>query len=256
MKFSDIRLKKRLGQYFLRDKSALSRIINVLELKPEDTVLEIGAGTGVLTFPIAEKVEKVIAVEIDPKLCTFLKKTNITVVQEDFLKMDLSGFPASVKVASNLPYYITTPIITRIVDKFDLMVLTMQEEVARRITTGPGSKEYGAISVFVQFYDDVEIVDFVSRKCFFPVPKVDSCIVKFKKKELPKLAFPTEFLFKVTRSSFSSRRKMLRNTLRIFGPLDKLSIDITRRAETLSVAEFCKLAEELWLCQRSRRQKG
>ena len=170
--------------------------------------------------------------------------------------MDLSGFSASAKVVSNLPYYITTPIITRIVDKFDFMVLTMQEEVARRITTGPGSKEYGAISVFVQFYDDVEIVDFVSRKCFFPVPKVDSCIVKFKKKELPKLGFPTEFLFKVTRRSFSTRRKMLRNTLRIFGPLDKINTDLTRRPETLSVDEFCKLAEELWLFQKSIRQKG
>lgn len=251
----DIRLKKRLGQYFLRDRSALSRIIDALELEPQDTVLEIGAGTGVLTFPVAEKVKEVIAVEIDPRLCSLLKKDNITVLQEDFLKMDLSGLPASTKVVSNLPYYITTPIITKIAvnRKFDFMVLTMQEEVARRIAAGPGSKEYGSISVLVQFYNDVEIVAFVSKKSFFPVPKVDSCIVKFRKRELPKLACPSDFLFKVVRRGFSSRRKMLRNTLKVFGQLDNISIDLTRRPETLGIDEFCKLAGELW--QRSRRQK-
>lgn len=250
MKLPNIRLKKLLGQYFLRDQSVLSRIIDTLDLKPQDTVLEIGAGTGVLTFPIADKAAKVIAVEIDPRLCTLLKKDNITVIQEDFLKMDISGFPASTKIVSNLPYYITTPIITKIVNKFDFMLLTMQEEVGRRITSAPGTKEYGSISVLVQFYNDVEIVDFISKKCFFPVPKVDSCIVKFKKRETPKLKATEDFLFKVVRRSFSSRRKMLRNTLKVFGPLDKIDIDLSRRPETLSVDEFCRLAEELWLCQK------
>lgn len=246
MKHKDIRLKKHLGQYFLKDKSVLSKIIDTLELKQEDTVLEIGAGTGVLTYPVADKVEKVIAVEIDPRLCAFLKKDNITVVQEDFLKMDLSGFPPSVKLVSNLPYYITTPIIIKVVDKFDFMVMTMQEEVARRITAGPGGKEYGSISVLVQFYNEVEIVRFIPRNCFFPVPKVDSCVVKFKRREAPKLKVPADFLFKVVRRSFSSRRKMLRNTLKVFERMDKASIDLRRRAETLSIDEFCKLAEELW----------
>ena len=250
MKSQNIRLKKKLGQYFLRDKSVLSKTINALELKPEDTVLEIGAGTGVLTFPLADKVKRVIAVEIDARLCTLLKRDNITVVQEDFLKMDLKELPSTVKVVSNLPYYITTPIITKIVNKFDFMVLTMQKEVGRRITAGPGGKEYGAISVLVQFYNNVKIIDFVSRKCFFPVPKVDSCIVKFKKRKAPKLETSPDFLFKVVRRGFASRRKMLRNTIKIFGSLENVSVDLSRRPETLSVDEFCRLAEELWLCQR------
>lgn len=232
-------MHKHWGQYELVDKQVVQRIIDALELQPDDTVLEIGAGTGVLTFPIREKVSKVIPVEIDKRLCAKLPES----VNIDFLRMDLSPFPPSVKIVSNLPYYITTPIITKIVTKFDLIVLTMQEEVARRLAAGPGTKEYGAISVFVQFYSEPEVVSLVPKKCFRPVPKVDSCIVRFRRRQI-KLDFPEDFLFKTVRRAFGCRRKMLRNTLKITGPIS------TRRPETLSLAEFCKLAGELWKKQQ------
>lgn len=234
---------KRWGQYELVDKTIVQKIVDALELKPDDTVLEIGQGTGVLTAPIRDKVKKVIAVEIDKRFCEMLN--GIEVINTDFLKMDLSSFPPTVKVVSNLPYYITTPIITKIIDKFNLIVLTMQEEVARRLTASPGTKVYGSISVLVQFYTEPEIIGFVSRKCFRPVPEVDSCVVRFKRKEI-RLNFPEDFLFKVVRAGFSSRRKMLKNTLKRFENLNNVSIDLSRRAETLSVSEFCKLASELW----------
>lgn len=230
---------KRWGQYELVDRQVVQRIIDALELQPDDTVLEIGAGTGVLTFPLRERAAKVIPVEIDKRLAAKLPGA----VNIDFLKMDLSPFPPSVKIVSNLPYYITTPIVTKIVGKFDLIVLTMQEEVARRLTAEPGGKDYGSISVFVQFYTEPEIVSFVPRKCFRPVPKVDSCIVRFRRRQI-KLDFPEDFLFKTVRRAFGCRRKMLRNTLKVTGPIG------ARRPETLSVEEFCKLAGELWKKQQ------
>lgn len=228
---------KRWGQYELVDKAVVQKIIDALELRPDDVVLEIGAGRGVLTSPLRERVKQVIPVEIDKRLSV------PDVIHEDFLKLDLSQFPATVKVVSNLPYYITTPVITKIINKFDFIVLTMQEEVARRLTAEPGTKEYGAISVFVQFYTETEIISFVPRRCFRPVPNVDSCIVRFRRRRID-IDFPEDFLFKVVRKGFSSRRKMLRNTLGVSGEIG------TRRPETLSVAEFCKLAGELWRRQR------
>lgn len=226
-------MRKRWAQYELVDKGVVQKIIDALELVPSDVVLEIGAGTGVLTFPLRERVSKVIAVEID-------KRTPVPdVINIDFLKMDLNPFPPSVKIVSNLPYYITTPIVTKVIPRFDFIVFTMQKEVARRLTAEPGGKDYGSISVFVQFYTEPEIISSVPRRCFRPVPKVDSCIVRLRRREL-KLDFPEDFLFKVVRKGFSSRRKMLRNTLGISGEIG------ARRPETLSVEEFCKLAGELW----------
>lgn len=228
---------KRWAQYELIDKGVVKKIIDALELVPEDTVLEIGAGTGVLTFPLREKAAKVIAVEID-KTAPVPDTVNI-----DFLKMDLSPFPPSVKVVSNLPYYITTPIITKVIPRFDLIVFTMQEEVAERLAASPGTKDYGSISVFVQFYTVPEIVCRVPRRCFRPVPKVDSCIVRFRRRRVP-IDFPEDYLFKIVRKGFSSRRKMLRNTLGVSGETG------ARRPETLGVEEFCSLAGDLWRRQQ------
>jgi len=247
---NSLHLKKRLGQYFLKEKSIVSKILETLDLDSKDTVLEIGAGSGVLTLPISEKVKEVIAVEIDKRFCFLLSANNIKVINKDILKLDLSGFPKETKIVSNLPYYITTPVITKLVDKFDFMVIMMQEEVARRIVAEPGNKIYGSISVYVQFHYDVKIIKKVSKNCFTPVPQVDSSIVAFKKKKAPHLDIPKEFLFKVVRKSFSERRKMLRNTLKSLGIRDNMGIDIRRRPETLSVNEFITLAESLWQCQK------
>lgn len=242
-------MKQKWGQYELIDQASIQKIIEVLDLQPEDTVLEIGPGTGVLTFPIKEKVKTIIAVEIDKYLCEVLRAKGIDVVNIDFLRMDLSKLPARIKIVSNLPYYITTPIVTKILEEevsFKCMVFTMQKEVAERLTAGPGTKSYGAISVLVQYYTCPEIVAEVPRTCFRPIPNVDSCVVFFKKRRKINLDYPEDFLFRVVRQSFSTRRKMLRNTLKVFKGLDAVSIDLSRRAETLSLKEFCELAEELW----------
>lgn len=236
---------KMWAQYELIDQKIVEKIIDSLELQPDDTVLEIGAGTGVLTIPIKEKVKRLIAVEIDKGLSKKLQSHGIEVVNMDFLEVDITDFPPSTKIVSNLPYYITTPIITKVIDKFDFMVMLMQEEVAKRLTGNPGTKEYGAVSVLVQFYTAPQIICSVSRKCFKPVPDVDSCLVRFRKRET-KVNVPVKFLFRVVHAGFGSRRKMLKNTLKGFANLGNVSIDLSRRAETLSVLEFCKLAEELW----------
>ena len=247
-----LELQKKWGQYVLVDRETAGQIINALELNREDTVLEIGAGTGVLSVPIKEKAARLIAVEIDRVLCAILATKGVEAVNADFLKMDLSLLPPRVKIVSNLPYYITTPIITRILEEkvpFSCMVLVMQEEVARKITAGPGNRDYGILSVMVQWYTNGEIVSRIARDCFQPVPKVDSCMMRFRKKERAQLPFPEEFLFKVVRAGFSSRRKMLRNALSGWGDLGHINIDLSRRAEALTVNEFYRLAEELWTRQ-------
>jgi 16S rRNA (adenine1518-N6/adenine1519-N6)-dimethyltransferase len=183
----------------------------------------------------------------------------VEVINQDFLRMDLSALPSGIKIVSNLPYYITTPIITKILEakiNFSRMVFTMQEEVARRITAEAGTKDYGEISVLVRFYTLPKIVAKIPRVSFKPVPNVDSCTVCFIKKDIEKLPFPEEFLFKVVHAGFSSRRKMLKNLLQGFGPLDDISIDLKRRAETLDVKEFCQLAKELWKIDRPSRVVG
>lgn len=244
-----IKNAKRWGQYELVDRVVIQKIIDALDLNPDDNVLEIGPGTGVLTIPIKEKVKRLIAVEIDKQLSERLKKEGIEVINIDFLRMNLEDLPSSLKIVSNLPYYITTPIITKIIEEkaaFKCMVFTMQKEVAERLTAEPDNKSYGAISVLVQYYTEPKIIANVHRSCFRPIPDVDSSVVLFKKRRKIKLACPEEFLFRVVRQGFSTRRKMLKNTLKAFKGLESVDIDLTRRAETLSVKEFCKLAEKLW----------
>lgn len=249
------KLKKELGQYFLRDPKALVRIITALQLNDRDIVLEIGAGSGVVTVPVAKLAKKVIAVEIDPDLCAVLDKEleledldNAQIFKMDFLEFDLTSLPSGIKIVSNLPYYITSPIIAKIflaqID-FSLMVLTMQEEAAARIMAQPGQKKYGVLSVAAQFYTDIEIVAQVPNTAFYPVPEVDSCVVTFSPHKKYSLRVPEKFLWSTLRRCFRERRKMLRKLVPSIA-LERASVDGTRRAETLSVAEFCCLTEEIY----------
>jgi len=242
-------LHKKWGQYELSDKLIVQRIVDSLELTKDDTVLEIGSGTGILTLPIRDRGVKIIAVEIDGRFAGLLQAMGVEVINGDFLKVNLKDLPPITKIVSNLPYYITTPIITKILEEkmpFQSMFLTMQKEVAKRLLAEPRTKDYGAISVLVKYYTEPEFVLDVPRRSFHPVPDVDSTLVRFRKKEQPKIDFPEEFLFKVVRIGFGTRRKMLKNNLKMFKNLDNIKVDLTRRAETLSVSEFCELAYDLW----------
>lgn len=247
--------KKRFGQYFLNDKNVLDTILKALDLDENDDVFEIGPGTGVVTVPLARLVRKVTTVEIDSQLCRVLKDglkavgiSNVDIIHADFLKYDISNLSLPKKVVSNLPYYITTPILYKLIkSKFSktTMVFTMQEEVARRILSKPGSKEYGILSILVQFYFDAEIVDLAPRTSFYPVPNVDSCVVKFVPKPSFDLNVDEKYLASTLERAFGNRRKMLRNTI----PAEVLAeagIDGARRPEALSVEEFCKLTEKLY----------
>lgn len=244
-----MKLQKKWGQYILIDETVIKKAVNALQLSPRDTVFEIGPGTGALSLPIKESGAQLLTVEIDSMMCAILEGKGIKTVNMNFLEMNLTDLPQSVKIISALPYYITTLIINKIFAEkvpFSIMVLIMQKEVADKVTADPGSKDYGLISVLVQFNSVPEIVSQVPRSCFNPVPDVDSCIVKFQKRTDIKLDFPEEFLFKVIKAGFLLRRKMLHNALKSFGSLDGIDIDLKRRAEDLSIEEFCNLANKLW----------
>ncbi len=262
----DIRPKKRLSQSFLIDPNITSKIAALLEPAPDDTVVEIGAGLGVLTGIIARQVKRVIALEIDSGLIEILRaevdRDNVLVVHEDFLKfdfrefLDLSSGPA--KVVGNVPYSISSAILFRILDFRPYVseaVLMFQKEVAERIAAAPASKDYGIVSVIVSMYADVTRELIVPPGCFFPRPKVDSAVIRmsFRDKPLVELMDP-ELFRELVRASFAQRRKTLLNNLKssrfhnsgmIQNILDKCGIDGKRRAETLNAEEFGCLSNEL-----------
>jgi 16S rRNA (adenine1518-N6/adenine1519-N6)-dimethyltransferase len=258
-----VRARKSLGQNFLVDQNAVIRIIDACSLKREETVLEIGPGTGLLTRQIAPVVKELIAVETDPRFCETLngefRDRNVRIVHADFLKVDLTQLlPAGnkVKVIGNLPYYITTPIITTIIGARSLfreLFLTVQLEFAERIAAQPGGKEYGAFSCFVQFYAEPTLLFKIKSSSFKPRPKVDSCFLRLTLREKPLFELADEeFLFKIIRTSFQQRRKTLSNSLSVLFPKETLAgafvqagIDPQRRAESLSLADFVRLSEAL-----------
>ena len=254
----NIRLNKDLGQNFLPDKDALYRIVKAAEVSKDDLVLEIGTGIGTLTKPLAQKAGFVVTVEIDDKLIPAAKEylegiDNIELINEDAMKLDIpsiikkhSGFK-SAKVVSNVPYCITTPLITRFLEvkAFKTIVLTVQKEVAKRIVSPPGGKEYGAFTIFVNYYAKPKIISYLSKTSFIPQPEVDSAILKLEVLAKPSVDVKDEKLFfKVYRAAFNQRRKMLKNALQaahIEWPADT-DIDGRRRGETLSIQEFAKLS--------------
>lgn len=271
MKKYGIRADKRLGQHFLRDERPLEAMLKAAELGPEDNVLEIGPGLGILTEKLCRSAKKVVAVEKDRDLIPILKSTtgvfnNICIIEEDVLKLDLEllkdkYFKSDFKVVANLPYYITSPIMMKIVDNRKLVklaVVMVQKEVAQRLAASPGKKDYGILSIAVQLYADVDVVCKVGKDAFFPPPKVESAVVRLHLLEKPRVELADEAMFfKVVEAAFGERRKTLRNSLlsrlsfaglsreRIDLALKKANIEPTRRGETLSIEEFAVLAEAL-----------
>lgn len=250
--------KKSLGQNFLVDKNIQEKIIQACNLRKSDSVLEIGPGRGEITEYLICRVKKVIAIEIDKELCgilgqRFQNAKNFELLHQDILKTDLSGYK-NLKVIANIPYYISTPIISRLIDykgSIKAIYLSVQKELAQRLIACCGSKVYGAYSCFVQFYTQPKILFTIKNSSFWPQPKVDSCFVELR--ILPKPRYKVkneELLFKVIRLGFNQRRKLLKNSLakiasqeKLLGCFKKLALPQNSRAEDLPLADFAKLAD-------------
>lgn len=263
--------QKKFGQNFLVDSSILDRIIESAQITKEDCVLEIGPGIGTMTQRLAEEAGAVVAVEIDRNLLPVLADTlsayeNVTVINADILKLDLNriveehngGRP--IKVVANLPYYITTPIIMALFEKkvpLHSVTIMVQKEVADRMRVGPGTKDYGALSLAVQYYAKPEIVTKVPAGCFMPKPNVDSAVIRLTRYEKPPVEVEDEaWLFAVIRASFNQRRKTLANGLANAGypgisrrqveeVLAAMGLAATVRGETLTLEQFAELSNRL-----------
>ena len=255
-----LRADKKLGQNFLIDEQVVRQIVAAAELSEADTVLEVGPGIGTLTQGLAESKAQVVAVELDIRLLPVLATTlegydNVRVVHGDILKVDIMeevGVP-NFKVCANLPYYITTPIIFALLEKrlpMERLVAMVQKEVAERMAAQPGGKDYGALSVAIQYYTEPEIAFIVPPTSFIPAPAVDSAVIVCKRREKPPVEVCDEALFfRVVKAAFSLRRKMLNNSLKNMGIkseqvakwLELAGVDGKRRAETLSLEDFAKL---------------
>ncbi len=265
------RHSKSLGQNFLSDIHIIEDIIDGSDIESEDLVIEIGPGMGVLTAAAAERAGKVVAVEIDKKLIPILKETladhdNVEVINADIMKTDLTAIveanrpsgEGKVRVIGNLPYYITTPIIMKLLEESvpaDSITIMMQKEVADRIKAAPGGKDYGALTVAVGFYCTIEHVADAPKEVFVPRPKVDSTVIRLDlRKECPVDLIDQKIFFETVKGGFGQRRKTLLNSLtgvrglpkpEIADALDAAGIDQKRRAETLSLDEFASVANEI-----------
>jgi 16S rRNA (adenine1518-N6/adenine1519-N6)-dimethyltransferase len=259
---------KSLGQNFLVDQNISRKIVSALELRPTDTVFEIGAGQGELSNLIAPKVGKLYALEIDRRLYPLLIErfkiySNVIIINQDILKCDLVNFfnehkiKGKIKVFGNIPYYISSPIIEQLIKYREVIkeaFITVQKEFAKRIVADPGTKEYGSFSCFLRYYTIPKIIFQINRGCFYPSPKVDSCLLHIEFREKPAVYVKNEeLLFKIIRSAFNQRRKTLRNSLkgkiaseRLEGFLLKNNLNLNIRPEKLSLAEFADLANELF----------
>ena len=263
--------QKKFGQNFLVDSNVLENIIEKAGITNDDLVLEIGPGIGTMTQYLCESAREVVAIEIDETLIPILNYTledydNVTIINDDALKTDIEkivkkkndGKP--IKVVANLPYYITTPIIMGLLEgkaPIDSITIMVQKEVAERMQTGPGSKDYGALSLAVQYYADANILMTVPASCFMPRPKVDSSVIKLDIYDKPPVnVCDEEMLFKIIRASFNQRRKTLANGLKnapnlpftkeeIEDSIIKLGKDVNIRGEKLTLEEFAKLTDIL-----------
>ena len=259
--------KKSFGQNFLIDSHVIDKIIRAAEITPEDNVLEIGPGIGTLTQYLAESAGKVAAVEIDEKLIPVLEETlaeydNVRVINEDILKCDIDSIFGGepFKVVANLPYYITTPIIMGLLEgksHFDSLTVMIQKEVADRMKAGPGTKDYGALSLAVQYYAEPYLAANVPPNCFMPRPNVGSAVIRLKRRPEPAVQVKDEkLLFGLIRAAFMERRKTLLNAVKNSKELDiskerveevltELGIDTRIRGEALNLEQFALLADNL-----------
>ena len=262
MKIKDTRFvpKRQLGQNFLIDPNILRKIVAACDLRPTDTVLEIGAGLGVLTRELSKHVKKVFAIETDQKLCSSLAEqfnhSNVDIIHADFLKYSFNTLPAPLKVVGNLPYYISTPIIEKILrhrEKFITLYITIQWELGLRMTAQINHRDYSSLSCYLQYYSDPKILFKIKNTCFRPVPKVDSCFMELKIRSKPLYKVDNEeLLFKLIRFAFQKRRKTITNALDVLierkklkGILEVLHIDGKLRAENLSLKNYAELTETI-----------
>lgn len=267
----DFAFQKKFGQNFLIDGRVLDKIIDAADIGKEDCVLEIGPGIGTLTSRLAESAGQVIAVEIDKNLIPILgdvlsEYDNITILNEDILKVDIpalveeknAGKP--IKVVANLPYYITTPIIMGLFESnvpIDNITVMVQKEVAQRMQVGPGTKDYGALSLAVQYYAEPYIVANVPQNCFIPRPNVGSAVIRLTRhKEKPVTVKDEQHMFRLVRAAFNQRRKTLQNALhnmpelnlskeQVVTALKEMGLPETVRGEKLTLEEFAKLSDLL-----------
>ncbi|MEH7093616.1 16S rRNA (adenine(1518)-N(6)/adenine(1519)-N(6))-dimethyltransferase RsmA [Neobacillus vireti] len=266
--------KKSLGQNFLIDTNILKKIVSFADLSESSGAIEIGPGIGALTEQLARSSKKVVAFEIDQRLLPILQDTlspyeNVKVIHKDVLEADVRMVMEDefqgmndIMVVANLPYYVTTPIIMKLLeDRLPIrgIVCMLQKEVADRISAKPGTKEYGSLSIAIQYYTEAETVMIVPKTVFVPQPNVDSAVIRLTKREKPAVVVKDEdFFFQVTKASFAQRRKTLLNNLtsqlpagkekkeEILAALSASGIEPVRRGETLSLEEFGRLADELY----------
>ena len=265
--------KKSFGQNFLTDTNILQKIVDTAEIDKNVNVIEIGPGIGALTEFLAESAAEVMAFEIDDRLVPILADTlrdfdNVTVVNQDILKVDLTQYIAEfknpdlpIKVVANLPYYITTPILMHLIESgipFSEFVVMMQREVADRISAQPNTKAYGSLSIAVQYYMTAKVAFIVPRTVFVPAPNVDSAILKMVRRDQPAVEVQDEkFFFKVSKASFVHRRKTLWNNLtghfgkseetkaKLTAALEQAELSPSVRGEALTLADFARLADAL-----------
>lgn len=269
--------QKKFGQNFLIDANILQNIIDAAEVTKDDCVLEIGPGIGTMTQYLCENAREVVAVEIDKKLIPILESDtlaaydNITIINEDILKVDINklvqekngGKP--IKVVANLPYYITTPIIMGLFEShvpLDSITIMVQKEVADRMQVGPGTKDYGALSLAVQYYAKPKVMLTVPASCFMPRPNVDSAVIRLTRYQNPPVEAKNEhFMFDIIRASFNQRRKTLVNGLTnatglkvtkdsVLAALEQMGLPATIRGEALTLEQFAVLSDILSVCKK------
>jgi 16S rRNA (adenine1518-N6/adenine1519-N6)-dimethyltransferase len=248
--------RKSLGQNFLVDRNIIAKIISGCNLQKDDSILEIGPGPGQLTKEICPKVKSVIAIELDSHFCEKLrinfKFSNLQIICQDILKFDMGNIKSKIKVIGNLPYYISTPIISYLLshkEKIGLIYISLQKELGERLVASPGGKEYGAFTCFVQYHTQPKILFKITKGCFKPQPKVDSVFMELKIREKPAVEVDEKLFFKIIHLAFSQRRKTISNALvglfpkaDLIAVLEKARINPQDRPERLSLPDFARFA--------------